>query len=139
MFDLISSNPMLQTMDRSMTLASRRMGLIAANMANIDTPGYHTQDFSFEGALKQEVSNLSGNSLPIQRTHSNHMSVQSSGSLPPTTDPIRPSYERNDGNDVSLDRESMLLARTQATYTLSSNFAQSELRRLLKAISEGAK
>jgi len=139
MFDLISSNPMLQTMERSMTLASRRVGLIASNMANLDTPGYHTKDFSFEGALKNELSQLSGNALPIQRTHASHLSVQPSNFLPPTTDPIRPNYERNDGNDVSLDRESMLLARTQSAYTLSSNFAQSELRRLLKAISEGAK
>ncbi|WP_005036661.1 flagellar basal body rod protein FlgB [Holophaga foetida] len=139
MFDLISSNPMIQTMDRSMTLASRRMGLIASNMANLDTPGYHTQDFSFQEALKEEVSAISGNTLPIQRTHANHMSVQSSGFLPRTTDPISPSYERNDGNDVSLDRESMLLNKTQAAYTLSSNFAQSELRRILKAITEGAK
>ncbi|MBP1626263.1 MAG: flagellar basal-body rod protein FlgB [Holophagaceae bacterium] len=139
MFDLLSSNPMITTMDRSMTLANRRLGLIASNMANLDTPGYHTKDFSFEAALKQEVNNLSGNSLPIQRTHANHLSVTSSGSLPRTTDPIRPNYERNDGNDVSLDRESMLLARTQGNYVLSSNFAQSELRRLLQAIKDGAK
>jgi len=139
MFDLLSSNPMIQTMDRSMTLASRRMGLIAANMANLDTPGYHTQDFSFEAALKSEMNTLSGNSLPIQRTHANHLSVTGSGSLPPTQDPIHPNYERNDGNDVSLDRESMLLSRTQANYTLSSNFAQTELRHLLQAIKDGAK
>ena len=139
MFKLVESNPMLQTMERSMTLATRRMGLIASNMANIDTPGYRTRDFSFEAALKSEISNLSGNSLPIARTHAGHLSVSSSGMLPATNDPIRPNYERNDGNDVSLDRESMLLARTQVNYSLSSSFAQTEIRRLLQAIKEGAK
>ena len=139
MFDLISSNPMLQTMDRSMTLATRRTALIASNMANIDTPGYHTQDFSFQDALKQELGALSGNALPMARTHAAHLPAQGSTSLPRTTDPIRPNYERNDGNDVSLDRESMLLTKTQMSYTLSSNFAQTEVRRLLQAIRDGAK
>nr|WP_320133715.1 flagellar basal body rod protein FlgB [uncultured Holophaga sp.] len=140
MFDLISSNPMLQTMDRSMTLATRRMELIASNMANIDTPGYHTRDFSFEDALKEQMGAANGNTLPMAMTQPGHMVAQSStGNLPPTRDPLRPNYERNDGNDVNLDRESMLLTKTQANYVLGSNFAQTELRRLLQAIKDGAK
>ena len=46
MFDVLSDNAMIRTMDRSMTLATRRLGLIASNLANIDTPGYRTRDFS---------------------------------------------------------------------------------------------
>jgi flagellar basal-body rod protein FlgB len=134
MFDLISSNPMIQAMDQSMTLATRRMALIASNMANIDTPGYHTQDFSFEGALKNELAQLDGNQLPMTRTHPMHFPVTSGASLPPSTEDVQPSYERNDGNDVSLDRESKMLAQTQMTYQLSSNFAQLELRKIRQMI-----
>jgi flagellar basal-body rod protein FlgB len=134
MFDLLSSNPMMQAMDQSMTLATRRMALIASNMANIDTPGYHTQDFDFAGALKNELARLDGNQMPIAQTHPKHFPIQASASLPPTTDELQPNYERNDGNDVSLDRESLLLARTQNAYTLSSNFAQLELRKIRQLI-----
>lgn len=134
MFDLLSSNSMIQAMDQSMTLATRRMALIASNMANIDTPGYHTQDFDFQGALKQELAKLDGNQMPITQTHPMHFPLTPSTSLPPTTDAIRPNYERNDGNDVSLDREALLLARTQNAYTLSSNFAQLELRKIRQMI-----
>lgn len=134
MFDLVSSNPMIQAMDQSMTLATRRMALIASNMANIDTPGYHTQDFDFNGALKNELAKLDGNQMPITRTHPLHFPIQSEASLPPSTDELRPNYERNDGNDVSLDRESLLLARTQNSYQLSSSFAQLELRKLHQMI-----
>jgi len=134
MFDLLSSNSLIQAMDQSMSLASRRMELIASNMANIDTPGYRTQDFDFAGALKNELTKLDGNQLPISQTHPNHFPIQTGSSLPPTTDEIRPNYERNDGNDVSLDRESLLLARTQNAYTLSSNFAQLELRKIRQMI-----
>lgn len=141
MFDLVSSNPMLQMMDRSMSLATRRMTLIAGNLANIDTPGYRARDFSFEEAFKAEMANLDRQMSP---------SPGSSPSLP-TYFPDRTSkltagstatasaYERNDLNDVSLDQQTMNLAKAQNTYVLSSNFAQAELRRLLGAIRDGAK
>ncbi len=137
MFDLLSSNPTLKAMDQSMTLATRRMALIASNMANIDTPGYHTQDFDFNGALKQELAKLDGNQMPISQTHPKHFPLASESSLPPTTDALRPNYERNDGNDVSLDREALLLAQTQISYQLSSNFAQLELRKIRQLIRDG--
>jgi flagellar basal body rod protein FlgB len=63
-----------------------------------------------------------------------HLQGTSSGSFPPSTDALRPSAERNDGNDVSLDRENMLLTRTQTTYTAASTFMQVELRKLYSLI-----
>ena len=60
MFDLLSSNFTIQAMDQSMTLATRRMALIASNMANIDTPGYQAQTVSFESALQQAQNTTTG-------------------------------------------------------------------------------
>ena len=136
MFDLVSSNSLIQAMDRSMTLATRRMTLIASNMANIDTPGYHTQDFSFEQALKSELAPQSGTQLPMSRTDRNHFGGQAGAGLSASTDEVRPSYERNDGNDVNLDQESLKLARTQNAYVLSSSFAQVELKKIRTAITD---
>ena len=136
MFDLTSGNAMIQTMDLSMSLASKRQTLIASNLANLDTPGYRTRDFSFEGAMKAALAGqISPNSLAT--THPMHLQGSTGGSLPPTTDLIQPSAERNDANDVSLDRENMLLARTQINYQASSTFMQVELRKLYAVIKEG--
>ena len=137
MFDLISGNGMIQTMDRGLTLASKRQTLIASNLANLDTPGYRTRDFSFEGAMKAA---LGGQSSPntMATTHPMHLQGSGSESLPPSTDPLRPSSERNDGNDVSLDRENMLLSRTQTTYQSASTFMQVELRKLYSLIREAS-
>ena len=134
MFDLISTNPMIQAMDKSMSLATKRMGYIASNLANIDTPGYHTQDFDFHRAFQSELAQLNGKQMPMTQTDPRHFAISSSTSLPAPEDEALPAYERNDGNDVSLDRESRLLAQTQITYQLSSNFAQVELRKLRQAI-----
>jgi flagellar basal-body rod protein FlgB len=135
-FDLISGNQMIQTMDLSLSLASRRQTLIASNLANLDTPGYRTRDFSFEGAMKAAIARqISPASLVV--TSPMHLQGSSNGSLPPTTDALQPSAERNDGNDVSLDRENMLLARTQINYQTASTFMQVELRKLYTVIREG--
>jgi len=136
MFDLTSGNAMIQTMDLSMSLASKRQTLIASNLANLDTPGYRTRDFSFEGAMKAA---LAGQNSPnsLATTNPMHLQGSTSGSLPPTTDLLQPNAERNDANDVSLDRENMLLARTQINYQASSTFMQVELRKLYSVIKEG--
>ncbi len=142
MFDLTKNNGMIGLMDASLSLASRRQALIASNLANVDTPQYRTRDFSFEGALKNALAAQGGQQSPstsLRVTHAMHLGASPSLSLPPTEDPLRPNYERNDGNDVSLDRENLLLARTQQNYQLSSQFLQSELRRLYTAIREGSK
>lgn len=130
---------MIQAMDRSMSMASKRMSLIASNIANIDTPGYRTQDFSFQEALKAEYARMEGQPTTMARTHAAHFDIQVSGSQPEARDLPKPSSERNDRNDVNLDRETMALARTQGAYQLSSAFAQTELRKLISAIREGAK
>lgn len=137
MFDLVSSNPLIRTMDRSMGLATQRMSLIASNMANIDTPGYRTQDFNFQAALKKEMDQLDGKQMPISRTHAMHFEISMDHSLPSSSDLVRPNYERNDGNDVSLDRETAALARTQVAYQLSASFAQQELRKIYQIIRDG--
>ena len=138
MFDLTRDNMMIQTMDRALTLAAQRQTLIASNLANLDTPGYRTRDFSFEGALRAALSDPSS-PPPLQATHAMHFQGSTSVPLPPTRDALRPKVERNDGNDVSLDRENMLLSRTQSTYQMASTFMQVELRMLYMIVREGSK
>lgn len=143
MFDLVSSNYMLQMMDRSMTLSTRRMTLIAGNLANIDTPNYHAKDFSFEDAFKRSMADLDRQFSPSSPSTPSFFPTSSAPSIPasdPASDPVaNPAYERNDLNDVNLDQQTMLLAKTQNLYQLSSNFAQLELRRVLGAVRDAGK
>ena len=133
MFDLLSKSPMVQTMDRSMTLATRRLDLVAGNLANIDTPGYRTRDFDFQEHLKSALQGIPGQGLPMAKTDSRHLSG-GSGGVNPSPLQVATGQERNDGNNVSLDRETMLLQRTQSSYVLASTFLQGEVRRTLQAI-----
>jgi flagellar basal-body rod protein FlgB len=46
-------------------------------------------------------------------------------------------YMKNDGNNVSLDRESRLLAENALQFNVASNLVRSELRQVRMAIEEG--
>jgi flagellar basal-body rod protein FlgB len=46
--------------------------------------------------------------------------------------------ERPDGNNVSADREGLLLADTQLRFTLSAQLVKAEFHKILSAIREGA-
>lgn len=124
---------MVQTMDRSMGFAARRLDLIAGNLANLDTPGFRTRDFDFHSAMKEAMAGVSGQNLPLARTHAGHLGP-SQGQGVPAAQEVTTGQERNDGNNVSLDRETMLLSRTQSNYVLASTFLQGEVRRTLTAI-----
>jgi len=45
--------------------------------------------------------------------------------------------ERPDGNNVNIDRESMLLGQTQLQYQMGVQLIKAEFHRLLTAIKEG--
>jgi flagellar basal-body rod protein FlgB len=137
MFDLVSNNPMIQLATKGMSLATQRTALIASNLANIDTPGYRTKDFDFAAAFRTEMDKLDRQFSP---TPGSQPVAADPGITPPELiNPLDITFERNDGNDVHLDRENMLLNQTQNVYTLSSNLAQGELRLVLGAIRDAEK
>lgn len=136
MFDLVSQNPMIALADKGMSLATQRISLIASNLANIDTPGYRTKDFDFAAAFRTEMEKLDRQFSPTPGAASSF----DKGITPPAIiHPLDITSERNDGNDVHLDRENMLLNKTQTVFTLSSNLAQGELKLVLGAIRDAAK
>jgi len=113
------NTPMLQFLQRFLDVTSDRQQLVTTNMANIDTPGYKTADVDFRSELDRAVGS---DDSSMMRTTAHHVS----GLL-----------QRPDGNDVSLDRESLLLAETQMQFRVGVQFLHSEFHRLLNAINEG--
>jgi flagellar basal-body rod protein FlgB len=108
-------------LEQYMNLLSVRQKLVASNIANADTPGYHTQDIDFRAEFAQQMQGEEG--LGPQR--------------PPQT--IEPDGlpVKADGNNVSLDRESRLLAENALRYSVAASLARSELHDIQNAINEG--
>jgi flagellar basal-body rod protein FlgB len=99
---------------RYMTLLSERQKLVASNIANVDTPGYSTQDIDFHSEFENAAA----------------------GSSPTVIEP-QGLTAKGDGNNVNLDREARLLSENALRFSIASNFARSELSTLRTAIQEG--
>ena len=110
------------SLERYMSLLSTRQKLVASNIANADTPGYKTKDIDFRAEFAQQ------------------MQTQGCGS-PETTEAqtIEPAGlpVKSDGNNVSLDRESRMLAENAMRFQVATSLAQAELHSIRSAIQEG--
>jgi flagellar basal-body rod protein FlgB len=117
----MGSGPLLPaSLERFLTLTSDREQTIAGNMANVDTPGYQTRDINF----KQTMMNASFGGEEAQLT--------------PVVSRVQGLLERPDGNNVDLDRESLLLAQSQLQYQMGTQLVKSNFHTLLSAINGGS-
>ncbi len=106
-------------LERFLSVTNKRETVIAANMANIDTPGYHTQDIDFRQTLSHIPT--SADDAPVRVDTQN----------------VRGLLERPDGNNVDLDRESTLLAEAQLNYQIGTQLLKTRFHQLLSAINGG--
>jgi flagellar basal-body rod protein FlgB len=105
--------------ERFLDLATVRQSLLVSNIANVDTPGYRTQDIDFHGELARALGQESGAPvLPMTRLVPGLMS-------------------RPDGNNVSVDREGLLLAELQLKYQAAIQAMKAEFSYVRYAIHEG--
>lgn len=114
MFDPVSVH-----LEHYLNLLSTRQKLVASNIANLDTPGYLTKDidFHFEFMSKMDAT------APSDPT------VLDAGGL----------IVKNDGNDVSLDREMRLLSENAIRFSVATNLLKGHTQQLRLAIQEGGK
>ena len=62
---MTSPTPLIPTLETFLKLTASREQSISANMANVDTPGYHTKDFNFEGELAKAYPGVNLNANQV--------------------------------------------------------------------------
>lgn len=106
--------PTAQRLEQYLDLLSARQKLVASNLANLDTPGYTTKDIDFQFEFLSRIEGQGANVIEVEGL-----------------------VTKNDGNNVSLDRESRLLAENAMRFNMASNLLKGEIRAIKKAIDEG--
>jgi flagellar basal-body rod protein FlgB len=101
-------------LEHYMDLLGKRQQLVAANIANADTPGYKTKDIDFQFEF---MSLIEGGSPNV---------VEAPGLA-----------AKNDGNNVNMERESRLLAENALRFNLASSLMRAQIRSVRSAIQEG--
>ena len=112
--------PNMERLTQILDLTTARHQQITNNIANVDTPGYHTRDVNFAAELDRAQSGL-----------------QLVNSGPQTTE-VRGLLERPDGNNVSVEREGLLMAQTQLQFNAGVQLLKLEFHRLASAINGGS-
>jgi flagellar basal-body rod protein FlgB len=110
------NSPMVEAVGKYLDLTADQMKLTAGNMANIDTPGYKTQGIDFEREFASALQGTGG------------------GAATPAVKDVDGLVARPDGNTVSLDRESMELAKTQLQFRMGVEFMKHEFNQTMSAI-----
>jgi flagellar basal-body rod protein FlgB len=115
---------------------SRRQQVVASNLANIDTPGYKTQEVSFHATM-QEL--LADSSAPMRMTRPEHqaMTTVRFGANDPPVFEVGGLTQRPDGNNVDLDREMLKLGETSFGYSMIVQLLRIKFRTISSSINEG--
>lgn len=114
-------DPAIAWLSRVLDLSSARGELVMSNMANIDTPGYRTRDLDF----RRELERLGEGPF-------------AEAGLAPAVRTVQGLVERPDGNNVSLEREGLLLADTQLRFNAAVQLLRDRFKILNSAIHEGS-
>jgi flagellar basal-body rod protein FlgB len=120
--------------ERVLSAASRRMELLAANLANADTPNYKARDIDFRAALRS--AGESG-TVTLAATRSGH--IKGEPATGATGQPLYrvPTQPSLDGNTVDSQQESAAIAETATRYQASLTFLDQRIRGLRAAITGG--
>lgn len=111
--------PSMERLEHYLDLVTFRHELISSNLANVDTPGYRTQDVDFESEMRRAEQRLEGD--PVS----------------PHVQEVKGLIERPDGNNVNLERETLALAQVQLQYRAGVELLRNEIHTLQSAINEG--
>jgi flagellar basal-body rod protein FlgB len=113
---------------QALALREKRGELLAANLANADTPGYKARDLDFKSVLKQNMQLAQ----PMERTQANHLSIQQSlQSHVMYSNPMQASL---DGNTVEANVEQAKYAENAVQYQASLQFVGSHFSELMMAL-----
>lgn len=117
---------------QALEVASRRMELLASNIANADTPGYKARDLDFRAALRQAAGEQGAGQ--VAATHPRHFQAGGGGSVTGQALYRVPSHAALDGNTVDSQQEHATFAENAIRYQASLDFINSRLRSLRTAI-----
>jgi len=133
MFENNSFGKTVDILHRTMDVALLRRGVLADNMANADTPNFKRSDINFESELKRALDSEKKSGLAAAMTNTRHIPFNRTYDYK-DVGPRRVldylSTTDNNGNNVDLEEESMLLLENQLSYDLMSRAISNQFTQL---------
>lgn len=118
---------------QALGLRAQRQQVLAANIANADTPNYKARDFDFSAVLKDAVAGRSSGNLPLATTSGRHLN--GGGESGPARLMYRGETQSSvDGNTVNMDVERAQFSENAIQYEAGITFINSQIKTLMTAI-----
>ena len=123
----------------ALRVRGQRQELIAANIANADTPNFKARDIDFKSAMQSAMSGMSSEGIKTAKTSALHLdgipTMNSNTSAAPGEPLFRPMIQGSvDGNTVDMDVERNQFADNGIRYEASLTMINGQLKKLLAAI-----
>jgi flagellar basal-body rod protein FlgB len=117
--------------EQALLVHGQRLGVLAANLANADTPGYKARDIDFSAVLAHAQGETE---MPLQVTHAAHITFDD-GDVPAGDLKYRNPYQASlDGNTVEMPVEQAAFSENNVRYQASLNFINLTIAGLQLAI-----
>lgn len=117
--------------ETALLLRGERVGVLASNLANADTPNFKARDLDFAATL---AGGGSGAAMPLRRTSSMHIDV-TSGAVPGSELKYRVPYQPSlDGNTVEMPVEQAAFADNAVRYQASLMFINRRIASIESAL-----
>jgi flagellar basal-body rod protein FlgB len=146
MLSSLLNSTTIPLLEQVVNFTEARHGVLAGNIANMDTPGYHTRDLStekFQANLKDAVA---AQHAPASATSS----TDKYGSLPSyggpaansSLDPYRNVKDSlkdilyHDNSDVSMEQQVNEIVKNQTEHNMAIDIMAAQLRLLRAAVTE---
>lgn len=121
---------------KTLDLRTKRQGLISANLANVETPGYKATDLSFDKELRSVLEK--GNSAQLKKTNPRHIPLKGGAAgLAQVQGVVVEVSGQNlgpDGNGVELESEMGRMAENQIMYNASVQLLNKKFEMMKQAI-----
>jgi flagellar basal-body rod protein FlgB len=108
-------DPIQPGLEQYLNLLASRQKIVASNIANAETPGYHSKDIDFQFEFQSLAATYGPKAEPNV--------IETPGLK-----------ERNDGNNVSMDREMRLLSENALRFQFVTQMMRNQVGQYRKAL-----
>lgn len=128
----------LQFQQEALNLRVQRQDILAANIANADTPGYQARDIDFASELNKAITQGRDNADGLSLTTTSPRHIETAGPGESFNDllyrvPDQPSL---DGNTVDMDRERTAFADNSLQYQTSLTVLGGQIKSMLAVLQD---
>jgi flagellar basal-body rod protein FlgB len=123
--------------EQALLLHGQRLGVLATNIANVDTPNYKARDIDFSDVLSQARGGQPAGAaapIPLTTTQAGHISLGDASSGAAELMYRNPYQASLDGNTVEMPVEQAAFSENNVRYQASLGFINGRIAELTLAI-----